>query len=77
MRQVRVLVNNAAAAPAQRRAAADGTEWQLAVNVLAYFRLMQCLRAPLARASPSRIVNVVSEMAGGMQLDDLQWRLRT
>ena len=69
---LRIVVNNAAAAPRARQTTAEGLELQLATNVLAYLQLMRCTRAALAANAPSRIVNVASELAGGLDVDDLQ-----
>ena len=73
---VRVLINNAAAAPHARSLAADGVETVWAVNVLAYFQLMTCLREPLRRNAPSRVVNVVSDLSGGLDLADVTFERR-
>ncbi|MGA2011204.1 MAG: SDR family NAD(P)-dependent oxidoreductase [Solirubrobacteraceae bacterium] len=71
---VAVLVNNAGVMPAQRTLTDDGIEMTFAVNVVAPFLLTGLLRDALARAAPSRIINVSS---GGMyaqrlRADDLQ-----
>ncbi len=53
-----------------------GCRAQLAVNVLAYAKLMDCLRGNLAAHRPSRIVNVGSDMMEGLDPSDLQWKSR-
>jgi len=68
-----VLVNNAAETPPRRRETADGLEVQLATNVLGYFWMITELREALERGAPSRIVNVASYWAGGLDLTDLQF----
>jgi retinol dehydrogenase-13 len=75
-RPVQVLVNNAAIAPHQWTASAEGTELQFATNVLAYYRLTEALRARLIEAAPARVVNVASYWAGDLEIDDLEFRRR-
>ncbi len=71
-----LLVNNAATGPKQRTETADGTEMQWAVNVLSYFRLTEWLH-PLMKGRPdARIVNVASYWAGGLDIQDVEFRIR-
>jgi len=71
-----VLVNNAATAPARREVTAEGLEVQLATNVMSYFRMTRGLEGALAEGAPSRVVNVASYWAGGLDVDDLQFERR-
>lgn len=71
--EVKVLINNAAVVPATRTETRDGIESQFGVNVLGYYAMMQELLEPLKKAAPSRIVNVASNYAGGLDFDDLQF----
>jgi NAD(P)-dependent dehydrogenase (short-subunit alcohol dehydrogenase family) len=71
-----VLVNNAATAPRRRALTAEGIEVQLATNILGYFWMIRELEARLASSAPSRVVNVASYWAGGLDLDDLGFERR-
>jgi len=73
---INVLVNNAACTPQNRRESSEGVEMQWAVNVLAYFRLMNGLSPFLETDGYSRIVNVASYWAGGMDLSDPEFKKR-
>jgi NAD(P)-dependent dehydrogenase (short-subunit alcohol dehydrogenase family) len=56
--------------------AQGGIEKQFMVNVLAYYMLMVGLGDLLRAAPQGRIVNVASNFAGGLVLDDLQFDRR-
>jgi len=71
-----VLVNNAAETPRERELTGEGVERQFATNVLGYFRLIRALTPALRAASPARVVNVASYWAGGLDLEDLEFRRR-
>jgi retinol dehydrogenase-12 len=71
-----VLLNDAAVWPTERRLTEDGIELAFATNVLAYLALSVGLEPLLRRAAPSRIVNVASSFAGGLDLDDLEFERR-
>jgi len=73
---VHVLVNNAATTPRQRCETPEGIELQFATNVLGYFWLIQALMEQLKAGAPSRVVNVASYWAGGLDLDDLEFKKR-
>lgn len=73
---VHVLVNNAAITPRRREETAEGIELQFATNVLGYFWMMQAFNEHLCAAAPARVVNVASYWAGGLDLDDLEFRKR-
>jgi len=68
--------NNAAITPRKRQETAEGIELQLATNVLAYFWMIQAFSEHLRAAAPSRVVNVASYWAGGLDLDDLEFKSR-
>lgn len=76
--QLDVLINNAAmnrgALP--RHVSEDGIEVTFATNVLGYFLLTETLRDLLASSAPARIINVASQFAGDLDLDDLQFERR-
>jgi len=76
-----VLVNNAAVTPRKREENAEGTELQWAVNVLAYWRMIESFAPVLSDTAKtynefSRIVNVASYWAGGLDLSDVEFRKR-
>ncbi len=71
-----VLVNNAADTPRRRTETAWGIEMQFAVNVLGYFWMMDAFTEHLRAGAPSRIVNVASYWAGGLDFDDLEFHRR-
>jgi len=71
-----VLVNNAGATPRRRQATPEGIELQFATNVLGYFWMVRAFREILIRSAPARVINVASNYAGDLDLDDLQFRRR-
>jgi len=71
------LVNNAGMSSPTRQESPDGIELTFATNVIGYFLLTNLLLDALRRAPAGRIVNVASEMAYGLDLDDVQFRKRT
>jgi NAD(P)-dependent dehydrogenase (short-subunit alcohol dehydrogenase family) len=71
-----VLVNNAAIAPRSRQVTAEGHELMFATNVLGYYWLTLALEPNLAKAAPSRVVNVASYWAGDLDIDDLEFTRR-
>jgi NAD(P)-dependent dehydrogenase (short-subunit alcohol dehydrogenase family) len=73
---VHVLVNNAASTPRKRAETPEGIEVQFATNVLGYFWMIEALMPYLKSGTPSRIVNVASYWAGGLDLSDLQFKRR-
>ena len=76
-RELHVLVNNAGLWSNRRREGPDGIEETWAVNVLGYFLLTDLLLGRLRESGPARIVNVASEYAGGLDLDDVEFRRRS
>lgn len=71
-----VLVNNAAITPRHREETPEGIELQLATNVLGYFWMINEFRDYLVRSAPSRVINVASYWAGGLDLNDLEFKRR-
>jgi NAD(P)-dependent dehydrogenase (short-subunit alcohol dehydrogenase family) len=71
-----VLVNNAGIWSDRRRVSPDGIELVWATNVLGYFQVTELLRPLLEAAGRSRIVNVASQLAGGLDLGDVQYERR-
>lgn len=75
-RPVDVLVNNAAITPRRRRETADGIELQFATNVMGYFWMTEAFTPRLSRSPHARVVNVASNWAGGLDIDDLEFKHR-
>jgi NAD(P)-dependent dehydrogenase (short-subunit alcohol dehydrogenase family) len=71
-----VLVNNAGVWLQRRQESVEGIEMTWATNVLAYFLLTELLLPALEKAPPARIVNVASELAGDLDLGDVQFKTR-
>lgn len=71
-----VLVNDAAIAPRRRETTPEGIELTFATNVLGYFWLTEAFAPHLGRADAARIVNVASNWAGDLDLDDLEFKRR-
>ena len=71
-----ILVNNAAITPRQREESPEGMELQFATNILAYFRMIRAFGPYLLAAKGAQVVNVASYWAGGLDLDDLEFRRR-
>jgi NAD(P)-dependent dehydrogenase (short-subunit alcohol dehydrogenase family) len=71
-----VLINNAGTIEPRRRLSADGIELTWATNVLACHLLTDLLLDLLLDGAPARVVNVASEMAGDLDLGDVQFERR-
>lgn len=71
-----VLINNAAVGLQQRQESVDGIELTFATNVLGYFLLTNLLLDALRRAPTARIINVSSKLAGGLDLNDVEFNRR-
>ena len=71
-----ILINNAAVTPKTRQETPDGIECQWATNVLGYFWLISYLSPRMEENGASRIVNVASYWAGGLDLSDPEFRHR-
>ena len=67
--QLHILVNNAGALIPTRRLSVDGIEMTFALNHLGYFLLTNLLLDMLVKSSPSRIVNVASDVHRYTKLD--------
>ena len=75
--KIDVLINNHATGPATRQLSVDGIELQFATNVLGYVWMINAFERHLKRASPhARVVNVASYWAGGLEIDDLEFKRR-
>lgn len=71
------LINNAGMSSPTRQESVDGIELTFATNVIGYFLLTNLLLDALKRAPAGRLVNVASEMAYGLDLDDVEFKKRT
>ena len=71
-----VLVNNAGIWSERRHVSPDGVELVWATNVLGYFEVAELLRPVLEAAGKARVVNVASQLAGGLDLADVQFERR-
>jgi NAD(P)-dependent dehydrogenase (short-subunit alcohol dehydrogenase family) len=71
-----VLVNNAAIAPRRRMHTPEGIEMQFATNVLGYAWMIEALGEHLRQGSDARVINVASYWAGGLDLEDLEFKRR-
>jgi NAD(P)-dependent dehydrogenase (short-subunit alcohol dehydrogenase family) len=71
-----VLVNNAGIWSGKRRESPDGIELTWATNVLNYFLVTSLLLPALREAGRARVVTVASRYAGGLDLDDVEYKRR-
>jgi NAD(P)-dependent dehydrogenase (short-subunit alcohol dehydrogenase family) len=71
-----VLVNNAGVWLNRKAKGPDGIELTWATNVLGYHLATELLLPLVRRAPRGRIVNVASQLAGGLDLDDVQYDRR-
>jgi NAD(P)-dependent dehydrogenase (short-subunit alcohol dehydrogenase family) len=71
-----VLVNNAGIWSERRRLSPDSIELTWATNVLGYFLVTELLRPLLEGAGRARVVNVASQLAGELDLTDVQFERR-
>jgi retinol dehydrogenase-12 len=71
-----VLVNNAGVWLPKKEKSVDGIEMTFATNVLGYYRVTTELLSVLRASAPSRIVNVASKLAKGLDLDDVEYDTR-
>jgi NAD(P)-dependent dehydrogenase (short-subunit alcohol dehydrogenase family) len=71
-----VLVNNAGIWSERRKVGPDGIELVWATNVLAYFQVTELVLPLLRAAGKARVVNVASQLAGGLDLSDVQFARR-
>lgn len=75
-RPVHALINNAAVTPKRREETKEGLEAQWGTNVIGYWRMALAFKDRLSAAAPSRLVNVASYWAGGLDLIDPEFRRR-
>jgi len=71
-----LLINNAAVTPQIRQETPEGIELQFATNILGYFWMTLAFHDLLVSSNAPRIVNVASYWAGGLDLDDLEFKER-
>jgi retinol dehydrogenase 12 len=71
-----VLINNAGLWTKTKKLTDINVEQTFAVNVLGHHLLTQLLLNELKNAAPSRIINVASHFAGGLDIDDLNFKKR-
>jgi NAD(P)-dependent dehydrogenase (short-subunit alcohol dehydrogenase family) len=71
-----VLVNNAGVWLNARQLGPEGIERTWATNVLGYFLTTELLLPLLRAAGRARVVNVASQLAGGLKLDDVGFERR-
>ena len=71
-----ILVNNAGAWFSDRRTSKEGHELTLATNVIGPYLLTKLLADRLRAGAPSRVVNLVSSIAGNYDVADLEWAKR-
>ena len=71
-----VLVNNAGAWWADRRVSPDGIELVWATNVVGPYLLTKLLLPALHASRAGRVVNVSSSYAGGLDLNDVEFKRR-
>jgi retinol dehydrogenase-13 len=71
-----VLVNNAATSPRKRLENSEGIEMQFATNVLGYCRMIDHMHPFMKGLENPRIVNIASYWAGGLDVNDLEFKYR-
>ena len=72
-----VLINNAGISSGSKKLNDAGVELTFAINVLGHHYLTKLLIDLLEKSSPSRIINVASEYAGGLDLSDINYDKRS
>jgi len=80
-RPLHVLIANHATAPPKRTETAEGLEVQFAANVMGYYWLTHYFTPVLAKSAEAsgdyaRVVLVASYWAGGLQVDDIEFKKR-
>jgi NAD(P)-dependent dehydrogenase (short-subunit alcohol dehydrogenase family) len=73
---VHLLINNASFTPKKRMETAAGIEMQFATNVLGYYWMIDAFTGHLKSAPASRVINVASYWAGGLDFSDLEFKSR-
>lgn len=71
-----VLINNAGISSRSKKLNDAGVELTFATNVLGHHILTKLLIDFLEKSAPSRIINVASEYAGGLDLNDINFDKR-
>ena len=71
-----VLINNAAITPTTRQETPEGIESQWACNVLGYHWFIKEFERHLKLSSAPRVANVASSYAGGLNLEDPEFKKR-
>lgn len=71
-----VLINNAGLWTKTKKLSDLGIEYTFTVNVLGHQLLTHLLLDQLKNAAPSRIINVASHYAGGLDIDDINFDKR-
>ena len=71
-----VLINNAGLWTKTKKLSEIGFEYTFTVNVLGHQFLTNLLLDELKNAAPSRIINVASHFAGGLDIDDINFDKR-
>jgi NAD(P)-dependent dehydrogenase (short-subunit alcohol dehydrogenase family) len=71
-----ILINNAATSPRRRMETPEHIEMQFATNVLGYFWMTKYFNKFMQNLDDSRLINVASYWAGGLDLDDLEFKKR-
>jgi retinol dehydrogenase 12 len=71
-----VLINNAGLWTKTKKLTDINVEQTFTVNVLGHQLLTQLLLVELRNAAPSRIINVASHFAGGLDIDDINFDKR-
>jgi NAD(P)-dependent dehydrogenase (short-subunit alcohol dehydrogenase family) len=71
-----ILINNAATTPRSRLETPEGIEIQWATNVLGYFWMISYMENFMRNTPDPRIINVASYWAGGMDLNDPEFKKR-
>jgi NAD(P)-dependent dehydrogenase (short-subunit alcohol dehydrogenase family) len=72
-----VLINNACISSRTKKLNDAGVELTFAINVLGHHYLTKLLIVLLEKSGPSRIINVASEYAGGLDLNDINYNKRS
>ncbi len=75
-KQLDVLVNNAGIMSYYKKLSQNGFELTFAINVLGHHFLTKLLIDHLAKAESSKIINVASDFAGGLNLKDVNFENR-
>jgi NAD(P)-dependent dehydrogenase (short-subunit alcohol dehydrogenase family) len=72
-----LLINNAASTSRRRAETPEHIEKQFATNVLGYFWMTEHFMKFMVDQDDPRIINVASYWAGGLDLNDLEFKKRT